>query len=44
MGEGFELAREEINHSQLNGAKITFIIEDDGTTPVQGAVERLSIN
>ncbi len=38
MGEGFELAREEINHSQLNGAKITFIIEDDGTTP-EGAVE-----
>ena len=38
MGEGFELAREEINHSQLNGAKITFIIEDDRTTP-EGAVE-----
>ena len=37
MGEGLELAREEINHSQLNGAKITFIIEDD-KTDVQGAV------
>ena len=39
MGEGFELAHEEINHSGMLGdAKITFIIEDDGTTP-EGAVE-----
>ena len=39
MGEGFELAREEINHSgRLGDGKITFIIEDDGTTP-EGAVE-----
>ena len=38
MGEGFELAREEINNSeQLGDAKITFIIEDD-ETDVQGAV------
>ena len=38
MHEGFELAREEINNSQLNGAEITFIIEDDETS-VEGAIE-----
>ena len=37
MGEGFELAREEINNSQLNDVRIKFIIEDDLTT-VEGAV------
>ena len=38
MGEGFELAREEINNSQLNNVRIKFIIEDDETA-VEGAVE-----
>ena len=38
MGEGFELAREEINSSQLSDVRIEFIIEDDQTT-VEGAVE-----
>ncbi len=39
MGEGFELAREEINNSgRLDDGKITFIIEDDETA-VEGAVE-----
>ena len=37
MGEGFELAREEINNSQLNDVRIKFIIEDDETA-VEGAV------
>ena len=37
--QGFELAREEINHSGMLGdAKITFIAEDDRGT-VEGAVE-----
>lgn len=38
MQQGFELAREEINASLLNDAKITFITEDDRGT-VEGAVE-----
>jgi len=38
MEEGFELAREEINNSQLSNVRIKFIIEDDRTT-VEGAVE-----
>ena len=38
MGEGFELAREEINNSQLSDVRIEFIIEDDETA-VEGAVE-----
>ena len=39
MQQGFELAREEINHSRmLSDAKITFIAEDDRGT-VEGAVE-----
>ena len=37
MGEGFELAREEINRSQSSNVRIRFIIEDDETT-VEGAV------
>ena len=38
MEEGFELAREEINNSQLSGVRIKFIIEDDETS-VEGAVK-----
>ena len=38
MGEGFELAREEINKSQSSNVRIKFIIEDDETA-VEGAVE-----
>ena len=38
MGQGFELALEEINSSQLKEVRIEFIIEDDETT-VEGAVE-----
>ena len=38
MGQGFELALEEINASLLSDAKITFITEDDRGT-VEGAVE-----
>ena len=37
MGEGFELAREEINKSRPSNVRIKFIIEDDETT-VEGAV------
>ena len=37
MGQGFELAREEINNSQLSDVRIQFIIEDSETTP-EGAV------
>ena len=37
MGEGFELAREEINKSRPSGVRIKFIIED-GETAVEGAV------
>ena len=37
MGEGFELAREEINKSRPSGVRIKFIIEDDETA-VEGAV------
>ena len=37
MGEGFELAREEINKSRPSNARIKFIIEDDETT-IEGAV------
>ena len=35
---GFELALEEVNHSQFSDAKLKFIIEDDQST-VEGAVE-----
>ena len=38
MGNGFELALEEINKSQLGNTKIKFITEDDQST-VEGAVE-----
>ncbi len=38
MGNGFELALEDINHSQLGGRSIKFIIED-GQSTVEGAVE-----
>ena len=38
MGEGFELAREEINRSRPSNVRIKFIIEDDETA-VEGAVE-----
>ena len=38
IGQGFELALEEINNSQLGGRRISFIIEDDRST-VEGAVE-----
>ena len=38
MDQGFELAREEINNSQLSDVRIRFIIEDDETT-VEGAIE-----
>ena len=38
MEEGFELAREEINNSQLSNVRIKFIIENDGTT-VEGAID-----
>ena len=38
IGQGFELALEEINNSQLGGRRISFIIEDDWST-VEGAVE-----
>ena len=38
MGEGFELAREEINKSRPSNVRIKFIIEDDETA-VEGAVE-----
>ena len=38
LGQGFELALEEINNSQLGGRRISFIIEDDRST-VEGAVE-----
>ena len=38
MEEGFELAREEINTSQLSNVRIKFIIENDGTT-VEGAID-----
>ena len=38
MGQGFELALEEINNSQLSNVRIKFIIEDDGTT-VEGAID-----
>ena len=38
IGRGFELAREEINDSQLEGRSIKFIIADDQST-VEGAVE-----
>ena len=38
IGQGFELALEEINNSQLGGKRISFIIEDDRST-VEGAVE-----
>ena len=38
MSNGFELALEEINRSQLGGRSIKFIIEDDQST-VEGAVE-----
>jgi len=38
MGEGFELAREEINKSRTSNVRIKFIIEDDETT-IEGAVE-----
>ena len=37
MGQGFELALEEINNAQLGGARIKFIIEDDQST-IEGAV------
>ncbi len=37
MGEGFELAREEINRSRPSNVRIKFIIEDDETA-VEGAV------
>ena len=37
MGNGFGLALEEINHSQLGGRSIKFIIEDDQST-IEGAV------
>ena len=37
MGEGFELAREEINKSRPSNVRIKFIIEDDETA-VEGAV------
>ena len=37
MGQGFELALEEINNAQPGGARIKFIIEDDQST-VEGAV------
>ncbi len=38
MGQGFELALEEINDAQLGDARITFIIKDNRST-VEGAVE-----
>ncbi len=38
IGTGLELALEEINHSQLGGRSIKFIIEDDQST-VEGAVD-----
>ena len=38
IGQGFELALEEINNSQLGGRRISFIIEDDRST-VEGTVE-----
>ena len=38
LGQGFELALEEVNNSQLGGRRISFIIEDDRST-VEGAVE-----
>ena len=38
MGEGFELAREEINKSRPSNVRIKFIIEDD-ETGVEGAIE-----
>ena len=38
MQNGFELAREEINNSQLDNAKLKFVTEDDQST-VEGAVE-----
>ena len=38
IGQGFELALEEINNSQLGGRRISFIIEDDQST-IEGAVE-----
>ena len=38
MGEGFELAREEINKSKPSNVRIKFIIEDD-ETGVEGAIE-----
>ena len=38
MGNGFELALEEINKSQLGSTKLKFITEDDQST-VEGAVE-----
>lgn len=38
MSQGFELAREEINNSQLSDMRIEFIIEDDETA-VEGAIE-----
>ncbi len=38
IGQGYELALEEINNSQLSDVKIRFIIEDDQPT-VEGAVE-----
>ena len=37
MGQGFELALEEINNSQLGNRRIQFIIENDRST-VEGAV------
>ena len=38
IGQGFELALEEINNSQLGGRSIKFIIEDDQST-TEGAIE-----
>ena len=37
IGQGFELALEEINNSQLGGRRISFIIKDDRST-IEGAV------
>ena len=41
MLDGFELAREHINNSQLGDAKITFIIEDDQSVSAVEAVNKL---
>ena len=38
MQQGFELALSEVNSTQSNGAKLTFIIEDDQST-IEGTVK-----